>query len=89
MVGYLAVRSMGDDDATSTRAAVVGLIAAVNLPIVNRSVEWWENNTLHQQSSPTDGKLEDMTLFTIFVGFVVFALWALPRVHQPASPRQP
>jgi len=81
MVGYLAVRSMGGDEAAvSTRAAIVGLIAAVNLPIVNRSVEWWADRTLHQQSSITDGKLEDWTLFTMVLGIVVWAmffLWAM------------
>lgn len=84
MVGYLAVRSMGgDDDAVATRAAIVGLIAAVNLPIVNRSVEWWADRTLHQQSSITDGKLEDWTLFTMVLGIVVWAafyLWAM--IHR-------
>lgn len=83
MVGYLAVRSMGTDEATSTRAAVVGLIAAINLPIVNRSVEWWADRTLHQQSSITDGKLEDWTLFTMVLGIVVwgvFFTWAM--IHR-------
>lgn len=84
MIGYLAVRSLGGDErATATRAAVVGVLAAVLIPIVNRSVEWWENNTLHQKSSLTDGKLEDLTLFTIFVGFAVWGLffaWAV--IHR-------
>ena len=81
MVGYLAVRSMGGDEAAvSTRAAIVGLIAAANLPIVNRSVEWWADRTLHHPSSITDGKLEDWTLFTMVLGIVVWAmffLWAM------------
>ncbi len=84
MVGYLAVRAAGgNDDATATRAAVIGLIAALNIPIVNRSVEWWFDRTLHQKSSLTDGNLEDLTLFTLVVGIVVWALafaWAL--VHR-------
>ncbi|MEM7141070.1 MAG: cytochrome c biogenesis protein CcsA [Actinomycetota bacterium] len=84
MIGYLAVRSLGGDErATATRAAVVGVLAALLIPIVNRSVEWWENNTLHQKSSLTDGKLEDLTLFTIVIGFVVWGLffaWSL--IHR-------
>ncbi len=84
MIGYLAVRSIGGEaDAVATRAAVVALIAAVNLPIVNRSVEWWANRTLHQQSSIRDGRLEDMTLFTLVVGVVVWTLyftWAM--IHR-------
>ena len=80
MVGYLAVRSMGGMRPPCRPAAIVGLIAAANLPIVNRSVEWWADRTLHQQSSITDGKLEDWTLFTMVLGIVVWAmffLWAM------------
>ena len=84
MVGYLALRAAGgDENAVATRAAVVGLLAAVNLPIINRSVEWWSNRTLHQKSSLTDGNLEDLTLFTLVVGIVVWALffvWAM--IHR-------
>ena len=76
MIGYLAVRSMGgDDSAVATRSAIVALIAAVNLPIVNRSVEWWFDRTLHQKSSLTDGNLEDLTLFTLLLGVVVWSLF--------------
>ncbi len=84
MVGYLALRAAGgDENAVATRAAVVGLLAAVNLPIINRSVEWWANRTLHQKSSVRDGNLEDLTLFTLVVGIVVWALffvWAM--IHR-------
>ena len=84
MVGYLALRAAGgDENAVATRAAVVGLLAAVNLPIINRSVEWWSNRTLHQKSSVTEGNLEDLTLFTLVVGVVVWALffvWAM--IHR-------
>ncbi len=84
MIGYLSVRSLGGSvEATATRAAVVGVLGAALLPIINRSVEWWENNTLHQKSSLTDGKLEGMTLFTLFVGIVVWGLffaWSL--IHR-------
>ena len=78
MVGYLSVRSIGgDEQAVATRAAIVGLIGAVNIPIVNQSVNWWFDRTLHQQSSLTDGKLEGLTLFTIALGFVVLGLGVL------------
>ena len=84
MIGYLSVRSLGGpESATATRAAIVGVLAAAIIPIVNRSVEWWENNTLHQKASLTDGKLEDMTLFTLVVGLVVWGLffvWA--TIHR-------
>lgn len=84
MVGYVAVRSLGGHpDSVATRAAVVGLVGAVNLPIVNQSVNWWSNRTLHQQSSLTDGKLEDLTLFTVFAGILVCGMavcWLL--IHR-------
>ena len=80
-VGYLAFRQVpAEPETRAKRAAVIGIIGAINIPIVNRSVEWWENNTLHQQSSLTDGNLEDLTLFTWFLGTVVFGavfLWLL------------
>ena len=55
MIGYLAVRSMGgDESAVATRAAVVGVIAAINIPIINRSVEWWADRTsTSSRRSPT------------------------------------
>ena len=46
ILGYLALRQVpANPDLRAKRASVVGIIAAVNIPIVNRSVEWWENNT--------------------------------------------
>ena len=75
MVGYLSIRALGGEaGSVATRAAVVGLVGAVNIGIVNRSVNWWANRTLHQQSSLTEGKLEDLTLFTLFLALVVAAL---------------
>ena len=75
ILGYLALRQVpANPDLRAKRASVVGIIAAVNIPIVNRSVEWWENNTPHQKSSLTDGKLENLTLFTLFLGFIVVGI---------------
>ncbi|HJM27767.1 MAG: cytochrome c biogenesis protein CcsA [Acidimicrobiales bacterium] len=81
LLGYLALRQVpANPDLRAKRASVVGIIVAINIPIVNRSVEWWENSTLHQQSSLTDGKLEDLTLFTLFLGLIlagVCYLWLM------------
>ena len=46
----------------------------VLIPIVNRSVEWWENRTLHQQSTLAELRIEDLTLFTLVLGIVVGGL---------------
>ena len=83
-VGYLAFRRVpADPGVRARRAAVIGIIGALQIPIVRFSVQWWENSTLHQQGSLTDGKLENLTLFTWFIGQVVLGaifLWLL--VHR-------
>jgi heme exporter protein C len=52
-VGYLALRGMTDDPERRARwSAAVGILGAINVPIVYMSVKWWR--TLHQmQSSPS------------------------------------
>ena len=51
-VGYLVLRAFVDDpDRRAQWSAAVGLLGALNVPIVYMSVRWWR--TLHQvQSSP-------------------------------------
>ena len=74
-VGYLALRrTAADPRVQARRAAVVALVAIVDLPLVNRSVEWWENRTLHQKSTLGELKIEDLTLFTLMIGFLVFLM---------------
>ena len=85
-LGYIAVRSLDvDRTVRAKRSAIVALIAVLNIPLVSQSVTWWEDRTLHQQSAATrDGiYYQDLTLFTLFLGFVVFALlftWLL--IHR-------
>jgi heme exporter protein C len=52
LAGYLAVRAMIDEpDRRAQWSAVVGVLGAINVPIVYMSVRWWR--TIHQiQSSP-------------------------------------
>jgi heme exporter protein C len=51
-VGYLALRSFVDDtDRRAQWSAAVGLLGALNVPIVYMSVKWWR--TLHQMQSST------------------------------------
>ena len=75
-LGYLAIRAMPAQSSVTQakRASVVAIIAVVDIPVINRSVEWWENSTLHQRSTLGVGKIEDWTLFTLVLGFVVFTL---------------
>jgi heme exporter protein C len=83
-LGYLAVRRLeGTAEERARRSAIVGILLIVNVVIVNRSVEWWENQTLHQQSTLADLKIEDLTLFTLLFSLVLAAaayLWAL--IHR-------
>jgi heme exporter protein C len=52
LAGYLAVRALIDEpDRRAQWSAVVGVLGAINVPIVYMSVRWWR--TIHQiQSSP-------------------------------------
>ena len=46
-VGYLLIRRLTDDPVRrATRGAVIGIVAAINIPIVHFSVVWWRG--LHQ-----------------------------------------
>ena len=49
-LGYLLLRRLtADPERRATRAAIVGLVAAVDIPIVHFSVEWWRG--LHQTAT--------------------------------------
>jgi heme exporter protein C len=54
--GYLALAdaTQRDGGGNSRVAAIFGLVGAINIPIINRSVVWW--NSLHQPPSITLGK---------------------------------
>jgi len=51
-VGYLALRAFTEDPERRAKwSAAIGILGALNVPIVYMSVKWWR--TLHQlQSSP-------------------------------------
>ena len=51
-IGYIAlVSATSERGQTSRIAAIFGIIGAVNIPVINRSVVWWQ--TLHQPPSIT------------------------------------
>jgi heme exporter protein C len=75
-LGYLAFRRLpAEPTVRARRAAWLAITGLVLLPVVNRSVEWWEDRTLHQSSS-TLGELQvdGLKVFTLILGMVVFAL---------------
>ncbi len=85
-VGYVALRRLpAAPHVRAKRAAVAGIIAFLDVPLVHQSVEWFR--TLHQ--SPTilrkdlDPQIDGVMLFSVFVGVVAFTLvyvWLL--VHR-------
>jgi heme exporter protein C len=49
-LGYLLLRGMTEDPERGARyAAVLGILGALNIPLVHQSVNWWR--TLHQPAS--------------------------------------
>ena len=55
-IGYLALRRVpADPHVRARRCAVLALLAALDVPIVHFSVQWW--NGLHQGASVLDGGL--------------------------------
>lgn len=81
-VGYIAVRSVpAEPRVRGTRSAVVGIAAALLIPIVHKSVDWW--SSLHQQRTlfgTLDPEISGTQLFTLLFSFVAFgflAAWLL------------
>jgi heme exporter protein C len=82
-LGYLALRRANDDPALrARRSAVFAILAAINVPIIHFSVDWWK--TLHQgatvfgpdRSIKIHG-LMALTLLISFVGFTMLFFWIL------------
>lgn len=49
-VGYLMLRGFAEDEASGARyAAVLGIIGALDIPVIHMAVVWWR--TLHQPAS--------------------------------------
>jgi heme exporter protein C len=74
-LGYLALRRLpAAPDVRAKRAAIAGLIAFIDVPIVHMSVRWW--NTLHQDPTilRSDPEIEGLMLFTVIYGVAVFTL---------------
>jgi heme exporter protein C len=75
-VGYLLLRSLIDDpEARARYAAVVGILGAVNIPIVHFSVKWWR--ALHQPSTilgPEPSPIDPAIGLALFVNWVAFTL---------------
>ncbi len=75
-LGYLLLRGMIEDPDQGARyAAVLGIVAAFNIPLVHFSVYWWR--TLHQPPSlmkPGPGTMPGVIVTALMVNFVAFSL---------------
>lgn len=76
-LGYLAIRRLdGAPEVVARRAAIAGLVAAIDIPLVHQSVEWWRG--LHQDATVVrrdlDAQIDGLMLFTLLLSFVAFTL---------------
>jgi len=75
-LGYLLLRSMIEDGERAARySAVLGIIAALDVPLVHFSVYWWR--TLHQPPSllkPGPASMPQAIVLALLVNIVAFAL---------------
>jgi heme exporter protein C len=83
-IGYLALRrAILDPVVRAKRAAIVGLVAFANVPIVHYSVTWWRG--LHQEAtiSRFDPTIDGSKLFTLMLGLLVgIALYVWLMIHR-------
>ncbi len=73
--GYIALSSALTREGQSSRiAAIFGLVGAINVPIINRSVVWW--NSLHQPPSITMGQsaIDPVFLWPLLAATLGFSL---------------
>lgn len=74
-LGYIALANASSDKGQISRVtAVYGVIGAVNIPIINRSVIWWES--LHQKASITltGSSIDGVYLLPLFISVLGFSL---------------
>ncbi len=73
--GYLALAQAASREGVSSRVpAIFGLVGAINIPIINRSVVWW--NSLHQPPSITMGQsaIDPVFLWPLLAATLGFSL---------------
>ncbi|GAB5350415.1 heme ABC transporter permease CcmC [Qipengyuania sp. 483] len=74
-IAYIALGQAAEREGVSARIpAIFGLLGAINIPIINRSVVWW--NSLHQPPSITMGKsaIDGVFLAPLLAAVVGFSM---------------
>src|SRR2546425_8378713 len=75
-LGYLLLRGMVEDRERAARfAAVLGIVAALDIPLVHFSVSWWR--TLHQPPTvlkPGSASMDPIIGLVLLVNLAAFAL---------------
>jgi heme exporter protein C len=77
LLGYMALRRVpAEPEVRAKRCSVAALIAAVDVPIVHFSVDWWQ--TLHQGGTilnpELDAHIHGSMAWTLLLGFVALTL---------------
>lgn len=82
-VAYLMLRNLATDPEQGARyAAILGIVGAIDIPIINRSVYWWR--TIHPAvlvtreggTGLTDVRMQ-VTLLAAFVALLLLFFWLL------------
>lgn len=74
-LAYIALASASSEKGgVSKVTAIFGIVGAINIPIINRSVVWW--NTLHQKASITTSgsTIDSAFLWPLSVNVIGFSL---------------
>lgn len=74
-LAYIALaNASGEKGGVSRVTAIFGIVGAINIPIINRSVVWW--NSLHQPASITasGSSIDNAFLWPLFVNVIGFSL---------------
>lgn len=73
-LAYIALaNASGDKGGVSRVTAIFGIVGAINIPIINRSVVWW--NSLHQPASITvsGSSIDSAFLWPLLVNVIGFS----------------
>ena len=83
-LGYLALRRTTDDlDARAKRAAVMGVLAVIQVPLVHFSVIWWQ--TLHQPPSiikPEGPDMDPSMVLTLLISVLSFTVMYAAMMYK-------